>query len=127
MLLEEVIRGEIVLWVDFNNLEDDDRLPTTLRYATGPRKPRAGDWVRIVDSDGDTCLAQVLRVEGMLVEVRPNWATWEAGAPEWATWAPLRQTTERTEDLRETLRWSREHPNEELPFSKGPATKSLVG
>lgn len=76
MSLQDVIQQGIVLWVDFNSLEDDDLLPTTLRYATGPRKPTEGEWVRIMDSDGNSCWARVLRIEGMTVEVRPEWSTW---------------------------------------------------
>jgi len=125
MLFEDVLRGEIVLWVDFNNLKDDERLPTTLRYATGPRKPGVGDWVHIMDSDGDSCLAQVLRVEGMLVEVRPDWSTWKASAPRWSTWSPPRQAAKRTANLREALRRSRQRPSggssiEDSPLAEHP-------
>lgn len=76
MRLQEYLQQEIVLWVDFNSLEGDDLLTTTLRYATGPRRPIEGEWVRVTDSDGNSCLACVVRVEGILVEVKPEWSTW---------------------------------------------------
>lgn len=113
---------EVVLLVDFNDLEEDDSLQTYQDFSLGPFRPSEGGWARLIDGEGCSCLGYIRSIREGVVEVAPDWATWTTSTPAWATWTPLKKAVERIEDLKETLRWSREHPDEDLPLAEGPAT-----
>lgn len=65
--------------VDFNALDEQSRVKASLRFASSPEIPATGEWVRLVDAEGNTCLGQVEEVRDPLVAVRPALATWIPG------------------------------------------------
>jgi len=64
---------EIVLRVDFDDVDDERCLWTSLHFIRGPRHPAAGEWVYLLDSRGRGCMGQVESVNGWLARVRPAW------------------------------------------------------
>src|SRR5215204_777174 len=116
---------EVVLLVDFNELDENDSLSTYWDFSLGPWKPQEGLWARLVDGEGCSCLGKVKRISGEDVEVVPDWATWVCDAPEWATWSPPGQAAKRAARLRKDLHRPAEQLTEETslkesPFAKGP-------
>jgi hypothetical protein len=88
MLLEEVAvakddrklefdQREIVLRADFSELDDESCLWTSLRFLlNGPRPPREGEWVYLLDRQGDGCMGQIDSINGWMARVRPDWQSW---------------------------------------------------
>lgn len=70
------LKEEIILLADFNSLDENGLLPTTLHYAIFLKRPKVGDWVRLDDTEGHSCQGRVERITGELIEVAPNWDTW---------------------------------------------------
>jgi hypothetical protein len=71
-------RREVVLRADLRGHEERDCVWTPLRFLMrGPRPPRPGERVLLVDRDGGSCLGQVTAVSGWEACVRPDWSTWE--------------------------------------------------
>jgi hypothetical protein len=71
---------EIVLRADFHSLDEESCLEASVRFLmSGPRPPREGEWVYLLDAQGDGCLGQVESINGWSARVRPDWTTW-AGA-----------------------------------------------
>jgi hypothetical protein len=62
---------EIVLRVDFDDVDDERCLWTSLHFMRGPRHPVAREWVYLLDSRGRGCMGQVESVTGWLARVRP--------------------------------------------------------
>lgn len=113
---------EINLVVDFNELEGDS-LSTYLEFSRGPWKPREGDWARLTDGEGSSCLGYVKRIEGDMVEVLPDWTTWLPEQSHWA-WTPPAQTVRAT-SLYEALR--RLHESNERRAQDAERTKNATG
>jgi hypothetical protein len=67
---------EVVLRADFDDLDADDCCTVSLHFLRGPRHPRAGEWVYLLDGAGRGCVAQVESVTGWMARVRPDWDTW---------------------------------------------------
>jgi hypothetical protein len=68
---------EIVLRADFDSLDDDRCVWVSLRFIMqGPRAPREGEWVYLLDKRGDGCLGKVEAINGWEACVRPDWETW---------------------------------------------------
>ena len=67
---------EIVLRVDFKDLDADGCPSVSLRFLQGPRHPREGETVYLLDGDSHGCLAVVERVTGWSARVRPDWSSW---------------------------------------------------
>lgn len=112
---------EINLVVDFNELEGDS-LSTYLEFSRGPWKPREGDWARLTDGEGSSCLGYVKRIEGDMVEVLPDWTTWLPEQSHWA-WTPPAQTVRAT-SLYEALRRLHERPEEASDLIEESSTPS---
>jgi hypothetical protein len=70
---------EIVLRTDFDLLDDDRCAWISMRFMRGPRAPREGDLVYLLDGQGRGCLGSVERVEGWYACVRPDFSTWVGG------------------------------------------------
>lgn len=70
------LKEEIILLVDFTSVDENDLIPATLRYSVFLRKPREGDWVRLDDREGHSCLGRIERIKGELIKVAPYWETW---------------------------------------------------
>jgi hypothetical protein len=66
---------EWVRLADFDRM-DDGCLRISLRFDRGPRPPRPGELVYLLDPGGRGCVGTVERVEGWHAHVRPDWATW---------------------------------------------------
>jgi hypothetical protein len=68
---------EIVLRADFGELDDGNCLPVSVRFIMqGPRAPRTGEWVYLLDQKGCGCMARVESMDGWLARVKPDWASW---------------------------------------------------
>jgi hypothetical protein len=68
---------EIVLRADFGLLDDDQCLDLSVRFIRqGPRAPRAGEWVYLLDDRGCGCLGRVESLGGWIARVRPDWTSW---------------------------------------------------
>jgi hypothetical protein len=71
---------EIVLRADFSALDYEQCLDLSVRFIMeGPRAPRAGEWVYLLDDRGCGCMGCVESVDGWIARVRPDWATWSGG------------------------------------------------
>jgi hypothetical protein len=71
---------EVVLRADFSQLDEGECVLTSMRFMLqGPRHPREGEWVYLLDSYGRGCMGQVETVNGWSARVRPDWGSW---APE---------------------------------------------
>jgi hypothetical protein len=64
-------RREVVLRVDFDSVEQDGCLPVSMRFLGGPRHPRVGEVVYLMDSAGHGCMGEVVAVTGWSARVRP--------------------------------------------------------
>ena len=69
----------LVIGADFNALDAEGRVRASLRYAATPEVPSVGEWVRLEDGEGNSCLARVEEVEGLAVVARADWSTWISG------------------------------------------------
>ena len=67
---------ETVLEVDFNNVDALDRVVGSLRFSNHLERPKTGDWLRLIDGEGNTCVAQVDEIRNLIVSLRPDWTTW---------------------------------------------------
>ena len=73
---------EIVLRADFEELDSDDRLWTSLRFIlNGPRPPREGEWVYLMDHEGRGCLGQVDSIRGWMARVKLDRDSWRGDQP----------------------------------------------
>jgi hypothetical protein len=73
---------EIVLRADFNELDEERCLWASLRFLlNGPRPPREGEWVYLLDPRGDGCMGQIDAINGWMARVRPDWESWAGGRP----------------------------------------------
>lgn len=71
------LKEEMIFRVDFNAVDRrNNRLSALLRYAMGSGRPEIGDWVWLMDGDGNGCLGRVVEVNGVLIKAEPNWSTW---------------------------------------------------
>ncbi len=100
------LQEEMILRVDFNAIDDRGRLSALLRYAMGSHRPKVGDWVWLMDGDGNGCLGRVVEVQGELIEVGPDWSTWNP---------PVRLDKQHPASFSE---WSLQHPTEPEPAVK---------
>ena len=70
-------RREVVLRADLGR-QEEDCVWTALRFLMrGPRPPRPGERVLLVDLDGGSCLGEVIIVRAWEACVRPDWSTWQ--------------------------------------------------
>jgi hypothetical protein len=75
-------RREVVVRADLGGLEGSDCVWTPLRFLMrGPRPPRPGEMVVLVDVNDGSCLGRVVSVSGWEACIKPDWRTWSAGAP----------------------------------------------
>lgn len=73
------VEREFVLRADFELLDDDGCPWLSRRFLHGPRTPRPGESVYLLDGEGRGCVGAVERVEGWYICVRPDWGTWTGG------------------------------------------------
>jgi hypothetical protein len=70
------VEREFVLRADFELLDDNGCSWLSRRFLRGPRTPRPGELVYLLDDGGRGCVGTVERVEGWYICVRPDWSTW---------------------------------------------------
>jgi hypothetical protein len=73
------VEREFVLRADFELIADDGCSWLSRRFLHGPRTPRPGELVYLLDGEGHGCVGSVERVEGWYICVRPEWSTWTGG------------------------------------------------
>jgi len=70
-------KREVVLRADFTELDDEQCVWTSMRFMVqGPRHPREGEWVYLIDRHGRGCMGLVETVNGWTARVRPDWGSW---------------------------------------------------
>jgi hypothetical protein len=68
---------EVVLRVDFESLDEDRCVWASIRFLMeGPRAPRKGEWVYLMNRFGEGCLGQIESIKGWTACVKPDWTTW---------------------------------------------------
>ena len=68
---------EVVLHADFDQLDDERCVWTSIRFMLkGPRHPREGEWVYLLDNRGRGCVGKVEAINGWRARVRPDWSSW---------------------------------------------------
>jgi hypothetical protein len=67
---------EAVIEVDFTSLDAEDRVVASLRFSNRWQRPEVGDWVRLMDAEGNSCIGRVEELRNLIVAVRPDWGTW---------------------------------------------------
>ena len=73
---------EIVLRADFSALDDEDCVEASMRFLmNGPRMPREGEWVYLLDPNGNGCMGQIDSISGWMARVKPDWDSWAGQQP----------------------------------------------
>ena len=70
-----VAERQWVRMADYERLDDRGCLRISLRFDRGPRPPRPGEYVYLLDAEGRGCVGTVESVERWHARVRPDWAT----------------------------------------------------
>jgi hypothetical protein len=47
----------------------------------GPRMPREGEWVYLLDAKGNGCMGQIDSISGWMARVKPDWKSWAGEQP----------------------------------------------
>ena len=70
---------EVVLRADLGEPDQAECVWTSVRFLMrGPRPPRPGEMVVLVDAEGGSCMGRVMSMSGWEVCVRPDWRTWSS-------------------------------------------------
>lgn len=72
------LAGETVIEVDFANVDAEDRVVASLRFSNRWDRPTVGEWVRVVDAEGNTCVGRVEALRKLIVAIRLDPATWSS-------------------------------------------------
>jgi hypothetical protein len=67
---------EIALRVDFDDIDEEGFVVTSVRFMLGPRHPVEGDLVFLADSRGNSCFGKVHALSGWLARIEPDWTSW---------------------------------------------------
>jgi hypothetical protein len=67
---------EIVLRADFGRIEEGNLLSVPVRFDNGPRPPRRGEFVYLLDGTGTGCVAYVAKVRDGVARTMPVEDTW---------------------------------------------------
>jgi hypothetical protein len=69
---------EIVLRADFSARDEADCISVSLRFVIdGPRAPRKGEWVYLMDDRGVGCPGQIQSINGWSARIKPDWSSWD--------------------------------------------------
>ena len=63
---------EVVLRAGFDEVDDEGGLWVSFRFLRGPRPPRVGETIYLVEPGGRGCLARVQSVNGWVARVMPE-------------------------------------------------------
>jgi len=77
-MIAELLRL-LQIGADFNALDAEGRVRTSLRFTWTPEIPSVGEWVLLTDAEGNNCRACVEEIEGLSLLARPDWTTWIPG------------------------------------------------
>ena len=66
---------ELSIWADFNALDEDHRLRTSLRFAA--EWPAEGEWIVLHDDEGNTVKGFVESIDGLALRVHAEMSTWQ--------------------------------------------------
>ena len=69
-------KREIVLRADFSQIEGDDIVSVPIRFDMGPRPPAPGEFVYLLDGNGNGCVAFVAKIRDDVARVRLVRETW---------------------------------------------------
>lgn len=64
------------LWADFNSVDDEWRVRTSLRFAKTLERPRPGELIWLYDDEGNAVWGVVDELQGLVIYVRLEMATW---------------------------------------------------
>lgn len=67
------------LWVDFNDVGPDSRVHTLMKFASKNAQIAVGSTIIVGDNEGNRCQAQVIGLEGSIVELAVDGNTFRAG------------------------------------------------
>jgi hypothetical protein len=68
---------EVVLRADFDAVEDDNLVKVPVRFEEGgPRPPRGGEWIYLLDGHGGGCVGRCSSVRDGVARIRLVWETW---------------------------------------------------
>jgi hypothetical protein len=67
--------------VDYNDRDSAGRLLASMRFATDKQAPKPGETVWTTDDEGHTCRGTVTHVEGSVVHIDLDRATWRVLRP----------------------------------------------
>lgn len=68
---------EVALRADLADRDSEDCIWTSVRFVMrGPRPPRPGESVMLIDVDGGSCMGRVVSFAGWKACIRPDWSTW---------------------------------------------------
>ena len=70
---------DAVVEVDFNNLDANDCVVSSLRFLNQWRRPTVGEWVRLIDAEGNACIGRVSELRNLMAVLEPDWGTWTSG------------------------------------------------
>ena len=73
-------RRELSVWADFNAIDAQHRITTSLRFADTPERPAKGEQIRLYDDEGNAVQGIVEEVNDLAVQVRPIMETWTTTA-----------------------------------------------
>ncbi len=74
------------LKTDFNTVPDDGLLRSSrVLDSFFVVQVGKGSWVRLVDGDGNSCIARIKKIRGLLFYLDADWSTWRA-ADEPSVW-----------------------------------------
>ena len=66
----DFVEREVVLRANLNETDDDRCVWTSVRFiVSGPRHPRVGESVLLIDRDGASCMGRVVELNGWLARV----------------------------------------------------------
>jgi hypothetical protein len=70
------IARQLSVWADFNALDAEHRITTSLRFADSAERPAKGELIRLYDDEGNSVNGVVEEVHDLTIRVRPVMETW---------------------------------------------------
>jgi hypothetical protein len=73
-------KDKLIFRVDFSNVAPDGRMvKAALPHASSPRVPEEGEYVFLMDAEGNRCHGWIKRVQGLIAFVELDEASWISG------------------------------------------------
>lgn len=74
------IGRELSVWADFNAVDAQHRIATSLRFTSSAERPVKGEVIRLYDDEGNAVQGVVEEVKDLALYVRPVMETWTTAA-----------------------------------------------